>query len=81
VDLPDWLVGDAGDEELMRFALCYNILQARSLRDALVALDRTTANVREFVAWHAKYDFMAPGEWMQVYGFMVFGGNYLSALY
>ncbi len=60
----------------MRFALCYNILQARSLRDALVALDRTTANVREFVAWHAKYDFMAPGEWMQVYGFMVFGGNY-----
>ncbi|KAF8064522.1 viaA [Scenedesmus sp. PABB004] len=64
LDLPPLLggtgEGGAGDEELMRFALCYNILQARSLKDALVAMDRTATNVREFVAWHAAYRFIAP---------------------
>jgi hypothetical protein len=35
--------------------------QARSLKDALVAMDRTMSNIREFAAWHAKYSFIPPG--------------------
>lgn len=64
VDLPEALFaeGPEGDEELMRFALCYNILQARSLKDALVAMDRTMSNIKEFAAWHAKYSFIPPGD-------------------
>ena len=32
--------------------------QARNLKDALVAMDRTLSNVRDFVNWHAKYPFL-----------------------
>lgn len=38
------------------------LLQARSLKDALVAMDRTTINIKEFAAWYSKYNFIAPGE-------------------
>lgn len=36
--------------------------QARSLKDALVAMDRTITNIREFAAWHNKYSFISPGQ-------------------
>jgi hypothetical protein len=32
--------------------------QARNLKDALVAMDRTLSNVRDFVNWHSKYPFL-----------------------
>jgi hypothetical protein len=31
------------------------------LKDALVAMDRTMSNIKEFAAWHAKYSFIPPG--------------------
>jgi hypothetical protein len=64
VELPEDLFDEeqGGDEELMRFALCYNILQARSLKDALVAMDRTLSNIKEFAAWYKKYHFISPAD-------------------
>eukprot|EP00879_Flechtneria_rotunda_P010825 GHRR01011314.1.p1 GENE.GHRR01011314.1~~GHRR01011314.1.p1 ORF type:complete len:584 (+),score=168.73 GHRR01011314.1:153-1904(+) len=63
LELPDMFDPEQdGDEELMRFALCYNILQARSLKDALVAMDRTVLNIKEFVVWYSKYSFIKPGD-------------------
>jgi hypothetical protein len=38
------------------------LLQARSLKDALVAMDRTLNNIKEFAAWYKKYQFITPGE-------------------
>eukprot|EP00878_Enallax_costatus_P024524 GHUV01026175.1.p1 GENE.GHUV01026175.1~~GHUV01026175.1.p1 ORF type:complete len:553 (+),score=146.41 GHUV01026175.1:244-1902(+) len=64
VESPEGLFdeGEEGDEELMRFALCYNILQARSLKDALVAMDRALINIKEFAAWYKKYPFISPAD-------------------
>jgi hypothetical protein len=41
---------------------CAVVLQARSLKDALVAMDCTIINIKEFAAWYSKYSFIAPGE-------------------
>lgn len=41
--------------------MCVCVLQARSLKDALVAMDRTLINIRQFASWYSKYDFISPG--------------------
>lgn len=45
-----------------RLSVCALVLQARSLKDALVAMDRTMINIKEFAAWYSKYNFIAPGK-------------------
>ena len=34
------------------------MLQARSLKDALVAMDRTVTNIKDIAAWHEGYKFL-----------------------
>ncbi|KAI8468922.1 MAG: hypothetical protein J3K34DRAFT_293498 [Monoraphidium minutum] len=55
-------VFDESNHELMRYALCYSVLQARSLKEALIAMDKTLANVRDFVAWWPKHQFLGASD-------------------
>lgn len=32
------------------------------MKDALVAMDRTISNIKDFAAWYKKYSFIEPGE-------------------
>jgi hypothetical protein len=46
---------------LLLVLLLLLLLQARSLKDALVAMDRTISNIKDFAAWYSKYPFITPG--------------------
>lgn len=52
-------VSGAADRSQLR--LSFPNPQARSLKDALVAMDRTLINIKEFAAWYKKYHFISPG--------------------